>query len=89
MIVSKPYGGIGNRLKCIISSMVLDEDLKLIWEYGLHYGKDLGGVWCKFSDLFENKFEEFSSPDLCPGFNCRRVEGCTFFENINHLDMVI
>ena len=84
MLISRPYGGIGNRLKCLISSMSIDEDIKLIWDYGLHNGNDLGGVWCKFSDLFENEFEEFSSSVDSPLHN---VEGCTFFEDINHLDL--
>jgi hypothetical protein len=87
MILSKPYGGIGNRLKCIISSLSIDEDLKLLWEYGPHEGQDLGGVWCRFNDLFENNFEEFDSMKDWPGHNCKHVEGCTFFENINHLDL--
>ena len=72
MIVCRPYGGIGNRLKCLISSMIIDEDIKLVWEYeyGLQTGIDLGGVWCKFSDLFENNFDEYNSPQELPFFNC-------------------
>jgi hypothetical protein len=87
MIISRPYGGIGNRLKCLISSMLIDEDIKLIWEYGPADGRDLGGVWCKFNDLFENEFEEFSSPNLLPSYDYKYVEGCSFFDNINHLDL--
>lgn len=89
MIICRPYGGIGNRLKCLISSMIIDEDIKLVWEYeyGLQTGIDLGGVWCKFSDLFENNFDEYNSQQGLPFFNCKTYEGCTFFDNINHLDL--
>ena len=88
MIVSKPYGGISNRIKCLLSSMDIDEDIKLVWDHSLYDG----GVWCKFSDLFENDYEEFFSQDEClkkyPNTNI--YTECKFFGNntYNHLDLL-
>jgi hypothetical protein len=86
MIISKPYGGLSNRLKCLLSTLDIDDDVKLVWDYSLYDG----GVWCKFSDLFENNFEEFFFLEECqlkyPNVNI--VSDCRFFgrNNFNHLD---
>ena len=52
MITCRPYGGISNRLKCMISCIVEYDDINLIWDVS----KSGGGVWCGFNDLFKNKF---------------------------------
>jgi hypothetical protein len=102
MIISNPYGGIGNRIKCLISSMTIDEDIKLIWDYKTYDG----GVWCQFKDLFENEYEEFFSEEECVKKYSRLpiFKECRFFDknlfnfnwvyttrippiNINHLDL--
>ncbi len=53
MINCKPYGGISNRLKCIISSLVEYENINLIWDIPKHGG----GVRCEFGDLYQNNFQ--------------------------------
>lgn len=88
MLISKPYGGISNRLKCLLSSLDMDTDLKLIWEHSTYDG----GVWCKFSDLFENEFEEFVNDNECHNKypNLGVVSDCRFFgkNTYNHLDLI-
>jgi len=41
MITCRPYGGISNRLKCMISCIVEYDDINLIWDVS----KSGGGVW--------------------------------------------
>jgi len=50
MINCKPYGGISNRMKCIISTIVEYNNINLIWEIPKHGG----GVRCEFKDLYKN-----------------------------------
>ena len=50
MINCTPYGGISNRMKCIISSIVKHGDINLRWDVP----KSGGGVRCKFNDLYKN-----------------------------------
>lgn len=50
MINCNPYGGISNRMKCIISSMVKYGDINLMWKIP----KVGGGVRCEFNDLYKN-----------------------------------
>ena len=50
MINCNPYGGISNRMKCIISSIVEHGDINLIWGVP----KSGGGVRCNFNDLYKN-----------------------------------
>jgi len=45
MINCKPYGGISNRLKCMISSIVEYGQINLIWDVS----NSGGGVWCDFN----------------------------------------
>lgn len=53
MINCIPYGGISNRMKCIISSIAEYEVINLQWDSN----PSVGGVRCEFSDLYENVFE--------------------------------
>lgn len=78
MIISNPYGGLCNRLKCLLSSMRIDDDIKLVWDYKTYDG----GVWCKFGDLFENNYEEFFSIDECVKHypNIPIYKSCEFFK---------
>lgn len=52
MIKCIPYGGISNRLKCIISCLAEYEHIYLEWEIPTRNG----GVRCEFNDLFTNTF---------------------------------
>lgn len=52
MINCTPVGGISNRMKCIISTIVEHQNINLVW--GITNGQ--GGVGCEFNDLFTNKF---------------------------------
>lgn len=52
MVNCVPYGGISNRMKCIISSIVKHGNINLIW--GIP--KSGGGVRCGFNDLYKNVF---------------------------------
>jgi len=53
MINCIPYGGISNRMKCIISSIAEYEKINLQWDPK----PSVGGVRCEFSDLYENVFK--------------------------------
>ncbi|MDB0059620.1 hypothetical protein N9F18_00525 [bacterium] len=52
MVNCNPYGGISNRMKCIISSIVEYGDINLLW----NVPKSGGGVRCEFNDLYKNIF---------------------------------
>jgi hypothetical protein len=52
MINCKPYGGISNRMKCIISSIVEHEKINLVWDIPTSGG----GVRCNFNDIYKNSF---------------------------------
>lgn len=67
MITCVPYGGISNRLKCIISSIVEFGDINLNWVIPPSVLD--GGVRCNFNDLFTNYF---------PDEDCRIVKDCEF-----------
>jgi len=60
-ITCRPYGGLASRIKCIVSCLA-DFEIHLDWNVEDNFGKfnDIqmkgGGVWCEFSDLFENDF---------------------------------
>ena len=56
MIVSTIDSGIGNRIKCLLSCMRVDNDIKLIWPRNRFTA-------CGFNALFENDFEIESVPD--------------------------
>src|SRR6056300_1226245 len=49
MINCRPYGGISNRMKCIISSIVEYGNINLMWDITTS-----SGVGCKFNDLYKN-----------------------------------
>jgi len=71
MINCKPYGGISNRLKCMISSIVEYGQINLIWDIP----NSGGGVWCDFNDIFKNEFI---------GKSKKVVSDCKFIhENMN------
>lgn len=65
MINCIPYGGISNRMKCIISSLAEYEDINLIWEIP----RSGGGVRCEFNDLFKNTYN---------GTSNKKVSDCKF-----------
>ncbi len=65
MINCNPYGGISNRMKCIISSIVEYGDINLLWDVP----KSGGGVRCKFNDLYKN---------IYTGNGIGRVSDCKF-----------
>ena len=52
MIVCIPYGGLCNRLKCIISTLTKYNEIQLEWKVPTNGG----GVRCHFNDLFTNNF---------------------------------
>ena len=56
MIVSTIDSGIGNRIKCLLSCMRLDDDVKLLWPRNRFTA-------CGFNELFENDFEVNSVPE--------------------------
>jgi len=56
MIVSTIDSGIGNRIKCLLSCMRLDDDVKLLWPRNRFTA-------CGFNSLFDNDFEISSVPD--------------------------
>ena len=47
-----PFGGISNRLKCIISAVAEHDDITLKWEIPTTGG----GIRCNFDDLFTNLY---------------------------------
>ena len=55
MILCRPYGGISNRLKCIISCIAQYGDINLDWS--IPPSSTDGGVRCNFNDLFVNGLE--------------------------------
>ena len=61
MVICAPIGGLNNRIRCLISAMRADEDIKLVWPYKNH----TQWLWCKFSDLFDNPYEEFFYLEEC------------------------
>jgi len=73
MILSEPYGGISNRLKCIISTMSEYENINLNWS--IPPSPEHGGVRCHFNDLFKNTFDN--------GPTSKRISACEFI----HKDM--
>ena len=56
MIVSTIDSGIGNRIKCLLSCMRLDDDVRLIWPRNRFAG-------CDFNQLFEGDWEIDSVPE--------------------------
>jgi hypothetical protein len=56
-MIVEPYGGISNRLKCIISSIAEYGDITLKWDIP----NNGGGVRCDFNDLFTNNFNQSKS----------------------------
>jgi len=64
MINCVPFGGISNRLKCVISSIVEYNDINLIWNIPSE-----GGVGCLFNDIYKNKFD---------GTSKQQVSSCEF-----------
>ena len=65
MINCKPYGGISNRMKCIISSIAEYDEINLIWDIS----QSDGGVRCEFNDLFKNQYK---------GKSDKTVTDCSF-----------
>ena len=61
MIVCEAIGGLNDRLKFLVSCMRLDDDIKLIWTVKSRSV----WLWCSFSDLFINNFEEFPNVSEC------------------------
>ena len=66
-----PYGGISNRMKCIISTLVEYGDIRLIW----NIPNGGGGVRCEFSDLFENEYNQTHDSKL------KDISSCEFIHN--------
>ena len=60
MINCMPYGGISNRMKCIISSIVEYGHINLKWDIP----RNGGGVRCDFSDLFKNTYNGVSQGQI-------------------------
>ena len=61
LIACDAIGGLNNRLRCLVSAMRVDDDIKLIWtvkENDVH-------LWCSFEDLFINNFEVFNNKMGC------------------------
>jgi len=58
-LVCNTAGGIGNRVKTLLTCLTIakPEDILLMWPATTSYQSD-GGAWCKFNDLWENKFKE-------------------------------
>ncbi len=50
MITATHIGGLGNRLRCLMASMVLDPDYRILWPEKM-FGK---GMSCSFNDLWNN-----------------------------------
>lgn len=63
-----PFGGISNRLKCIISAIAEYGDITLRWDVP----NSGGGVRCQFSDLFTNTFNSTSN---------RTISDCKFIHD--------
>jgi len=55
MIISMLGSGLGNRLKCVLSSMRLDDDVQVFWPNNRFSG-------CRWNDLFENFSEIYDIP---------------------------
>ena len=68
MINCNQYGGISNRMKCIISSIVEYGDINLLW----NVPKSGGGVRCEFNDLYKNIFN---------GSTINSVSDCKFIHH--------
>ena len=56
MIVSTIDSGLGNRIKCLLSCMRIDDNTKLIWPRN-------GSTSCDFNKLFENDLEIVYIPE--------------------------
>ncbi len=56
MIVSTIDSGLGNRIKCLLSCMRLDDDVKLLWPRNRF-------TTCDFSQLFDGDWEVDSVPE--------------------------
>ena len=61
MIICNAIGGLNNRLRCLVSCMRIDDDIKLVWPVKT----SSVWLWCSFKDLFKNEFEEFKNKDEC------------------------
>lgn len=60
-IIAATFGGLGNRLKCLVSTMRFAE--KLNREVILFWPKD-PECYCSFCDLFDNKISEISKEEM-------------------------
>ena len=61
MIICNPLGGLNNRIKCLLSTMRVEDNIKLVWPYAT----ERRGLQCSFSDLFDMPYETFTSLDKC------------------------
>jgi hypothetical protein len=74
MIHCRPYGGISNRMKCIISCIAEYDEINLIWKIP----ETGGGVRCEFNDIYKNIYKGHSS---------KIVNSCKFIhEEMNTLE---
>ena len=89
MIICKPLGGLNNRIKCLLSTMRVEDDIKLVWPYAT----ERRGLQCSFSDLFSMPYETFFSLEECQT-KYKNLEIYSDFKfiqikediDINHLD---
>ena len=61
MIICDAVGGLNNRLRCLVSTMRMSEEVKLVWTVK----ETQLWLWCGFEELFENDIEVFRSRDDC------------------------
>ena len=61
MIICDAVGGLNNRLRCLVSCMRIDNNVKLVWPVKTSNV----WLWCSFKDLFRNDFEEFQNKNEC------------------------
>jgi len=71
MILCEPYGGICNRLKCIISTLANFDEIILKWDIPNDISD--GGVRCHFNNLFLNKFSDAEVTN--------HIKSCEFIDN--------
>ena len=93
LIACDAIGGLNNRLRCLVSAMRVDNNIKLIWtvkENDVH-------LWCSFEDLFINNFEVFNNkmgcyskyPNLVTYSDYKFIKLPEDDMDINHLDKEI
>ena len=61
MIVCDAKGGLNNRIRCLISTMRMSKEIKLIWTVK----ESNVGLWCGFEELFEYEIEVFENLNTC------------------------